>query len=248
MKIYFMKQDALDFFKDNVESNLKEYGSKSCEWVLSKYENPFEEFKLKIQDFKLDMSSEKPEATDYNNVKIMYENLKDLSDSQATDERFWVGLSHTIFWDFLNYRCKIDKKEVTKEKILNNYFFKQGLKRSLIVNPLSRLWWVGRLIYDENATNPYYALEYLKVDFSTKVLSLFSSNYTNNPKIVRAVLVALDELEKECGKLERAKFLAIVKYVNMLGGVVVLDFLSQNELKEKIKKYYYEKIIVEKEM
>lgn len=114
----------------------------------------------------------------------------------------------------------------------------------MILNPLSRLWWVGRLIYDESNENPYYALEYLKNDFATKVLTLFSSNYTNNPKITRAVLVALAELELEYGKLGRDKFLAILRYVNMLGGIVILDFLSQDELKEKIKKYYIEKFIL----
>lgn len=244
MKLYFMREDALTYFKSNVENNLKNYSLKDNKWVYSKYENLFEEFKIQVPDFDLDMSSDKPEATDYNNVKIMYNNLKNISDSQATDERFWTGLSHTIFWDFLNYRCKINNSEVKKEKILNNYFFKQAQKRSLILNPLSRLWWVGRLIYDESNENPYYALEYLKNDFATKVLTLFSSNYTNNPKITRAVLVALAELELEYGKLGRDKFLAILRYVNMLGGIVILDFLSQDELKEKIKKHYIEKFIL----
>ena len=239
-----MREDALTYSKSNVENNLKNYSLKDNKWVYSKYENPFEEFKIQVPDFDLDMSSDKPEATDYNNVKIMYNNLKNISDSQATDERFWTGLSHTIFWDFLNYRCKINNSEVKKEKILNNYFFKQAQKRSLILNPLSRLWWVGRLIYDESTENPYYALKYLKNDFATKVLTLFSSNYTNNPKITRAVLVALAELELEYGKLGRGKFLAILRYVNMLGGIVILDFLSQDELKEKIKKHYIEKFIL----
>lgn len=238
MKLYFMKEDALAYFKSNVETNLKNYTSQNNNWIYSEYDNPFEEFKIQVPEFLLDMNSDKPESTDYNNVKIMYSNLKNISNSQAADERFWVGLSHSYFWEFLNYRCKIDKTKITKDKILNNYFFKQGQKRSLILNPLSRLWWVGKLIYDENNKDPYYALEYLKTDFPTKVLSLFSSNYTNNPEIARAVLVALAELEKEHGKIERKKFLAVLRYVNMLGGIIILDFLSQDELKEKIKKYY----------
>jgi len=44
--------------------------------------------------------------------------------------------------------------------------------------------------------------------------------------------------------LERKKFLAVVRYVNMLGGVIILDFLSQEELKEKIKRYYIEKFVL----
>ena len=59
----------------------------------------------------------------------------------------------------------------------------------------------------------YYALEYLKRDFSTKILNLFSYNYTNNPKITRAVLVALAELEKENDIIiYRNHYLKIFKY------------------------------------
>ena len=71
MKLYFMREDALTYFKSNVENNLKNYSLKDNKWVYSKYENPFEEFKIQVPDFDLDMSSDKPEATDYNNVKII---------------------------------------------------------------------------------------------------------------------------------------------------------------------------------
>ncbi|WP_027127960.1 DUF6339 family protein [Fusobacterium perfoetens] len=245
MKLYFMKEEALNYFKDNVKYNLKNYTLDDNNWIYEKYEEPLQEFKIPVPDFSLEMNSDKPESLDYINVKILYDNLKEISDTQASDERFWVGLSHTHFWKFLKYRCKIQNfEEIKEEKILNNYFFKQGHKRSLITNPLSRLWWVGRLIYDkENKENPYYALEFLENDFSTKVLSLFSSNYTNNPKIARAVLVALAEIEKEVGKIERKKFHEILRYTNMIAGIIIIDYLTQDELKEKIKKHFYEKYL-----
>ena len=52
---------------------------------------------------------------------------------------------------------------------------------------------------------------------------MFSYNYTNNPKITRAVLVALAELEKE-------------------NDIIILDSLEQEEIIEKIKIYYYKNI------
>lgn len=106
------------------------------------------------------------------------------------------------------------------------------------------MWWVGRQVYDpSNEKDPFYALEFLKRDFSTKVLNLFSYNYTNNPKIVRAVLVALAELEKENNiVITRNPYLKILKYLNMLGGSIILDALEQEEIIEKIKKYYYKNL------
>ena len=89
----------------------------------------------------------------------------------------------------------------------------------------------------------YYALEYLKRDFSTKVLNIFSYNYTNNPKITRAILVALAELEKENDIIiYRNHYLKIFKYLNILGGSIILDSLTQEEIIDKIKKYYYKNL------
>lgn len=245
MKLYFMKEDALTYFKGNIENNLESYSLKTNEWMFEKYAEPFEEFKIEVPDFTLSMADKNPANTDYENIKIIYENLKGISSSQATDERLWAGLAHTVFMDFLKYRIGLDnKKEISKEKILNNFFFKQNIKRSLIGNPLSRLWWAGKMVYDEeNSQNPFYALEHFKTDFSTKSLMIFSNNYTGNPKILRAVLTAIEDLENEYGKLDRKRCMDIYKYVNILGGIIITDYLSQEELKEKIKNYYYKKYL-----
>ena len=246
MKIHFMKEDAVAYFKGNIKSNINLYLNDNYNWIEEKYrvynkdrESAFGEFKLEIPKFSLDMSNEKPESTDYNNVKIFYCALKNISDIQATDERLWVGMAHSDLFQFMIYRCKLTKENINEKKILTNFFFNYGKKRSLIVHPLARLWWVGRLLYDEKKKDPFEALEYLKNDFSTKVFSLFSSNFTNNPTISRAILKALFEIELSGIKVDRKGYLELIRYVNLLGGVIILDYLSEDELKEKIIKHYY---------
>ena len=242
MKLHFMKDDALAYFKQNVEYNCKNYLSKDNNWVFDKFADgsPLIEFKFEVPDFKMDMSSKNVGDTDYNNVKILYPALKDVSDTQASDERFWTGLSHGVLWSYMQYRCQLSDENISPNKIMTNYFFNYGNKRSLIVHPIARLWWVGRLIYDEKATDHFKALEYLKVDFPTKVLTLFSSNYTNNPKITRALLLAVAEIEQKGNKVKRNDYHELIRYVNSLGGIIILDYLSEDELKDKIKKHYYE--------
>lgn len=245
MKIHFMKEEALAYFKGNIKSNELLYLKNNYDWVQKQYnlyknndESPFGEFKMEIPEFSMDMLSDKPESTDYNNVKILYSALKDVSDTQATDERLWAGLAHNDLYEFMVYRCKLNIDNINEKKIMINFFFNYGNKRSLIIHPLSRLWWVGRLLYDEKKDNPYEALEYLKSDFGAKVLSLFSSNFTNNPSIARAVLYAISELEASGKKVDRKKYLEIIRYVNLLGGIIILDYLSEEELKEKVIDHY----------
>lgn len=247
MKIHFMKEEALVYFKNNVESNIEHYLNQDNQWIYEKYakykgngESPFAIFKLEVPEFQLDMSAEKPESTDCINVQILYNALKDISDTQASDERFWVGLAHSELWDYMQYRCKYDKHNLSAGKIQTNFFYNNGQKRSLILHPLARMWWVGRLTYDSTQKEPYGALAYMQKDFSTKVLSLFSSNFTNNPVIARSILNAISELEYSGIKVARDAYLEIIRYVNYLGGIVILDYLTEEELKKKIKNHFYE--------
>ena len=53
MKIYFMKEEALYYFKTNVEIFKYEYLNKDNNWIIEKYksfkgESPFSEFKYRI--------------------------------------------------------------------------------------------------------------------------------------------------------------------------------------------------------
>lgn len=242
-----MKDEALNYFRANVDSNLMNYLNADNSWIYEKYaeykgenEEPFAEFKLEVGDIKLDMSNEKPERTDVNNVKILYLALKNISDTQASDERFWAGLAHSDLWEFMKYRCKINENNIDEQKIKSNFFFNNGQKRSLIVHPLARLWWVGRLTYNESEVDPFRALNYLNEGFGNKMFTLFSSNFASNPTITRAILNAVSTIENSVNKFSIEDFHEVLRYVNFLGGIIILDYLSQDELEEKIIKHYNE--------
>lgn len=239
MKTHYMKENALAYFKNNTEENASLYLEADSSLLIAKFnENALEESAYELPDgFKLDMSEEVSKS-DCKNVRLLYSALSKLSDTKAADERFWAGLAHSEFWDYMKYRCKLENNDKLSDKIKRNYFFSHGSKRSLLVHPLARLWLVGRLIYDPEKNDHFEALKFLEIDFPTKVLSLFSSNFTNNPIIARAVLNALAYIDSEISKISRKNFLATIRYVNLLGGTAILDYFSENELKEKIITHY----------
>lgn len=241
MKLYFMKEDALAYFKGNIEYNLDYYTQPSNSWIFDKYPgNPLQECKFEVDRLDMDMSEESPEDTDYNNVKVIYEALKDISNKQAADERFWTGLSHSVLWGYMLYRCKAIKAENEVDLILNNYFFGQGKIKSLSRHPIARLWWIGRLTYDSNEDDPYKSLEYLKVGLAGKVNQILAYNFSRNPKVTKALLRALAKIEdEEQEKISRDQYREILQYMNMLGGIVMLDYLTEAELEDKIAGHYY---------
>lgn len=241
MRIQFLKESALERLKTNIDLNIDKYSEGSNSWIYKYFgdENPFMDYKKEVGEIKLNMSAERPETTDAENAKILYMALKDLDNSQASDERLWAGLAHGQLWEFMIYRCKFSGSKMTADSIKSNFFFKQHPRRAIIVNTIARLWWVGRLTYDENnKEDPFYAIKYFETDFGTKVLTLFSSNFTNNPKVTLALLKAILDIENKNEKISRQEYQALLRYLNMIGGTFILDYLSEDEIKGKLIKYY----------
>lgn len=246
MKLHFMKENALVFFKANIENYKSKYIKDDNSWIYEEYkkatgeDDPFEEFKYNVNDFKLKILPDDQGQEDCDNVRILHSSLKNLTPTEAADERFWVGLSHNECFKYVQLRAKLTDKNLTSSKIKRHFYFGTGKRRSLITNSLARLWWVGHLIYDESKSDPYEGIEVLKSDFTGNVLTFFSSNYTNNPKITRAILKSFDGIEKRGIKISREQFREILRYVNILGGIILLDYLTEEELIERITNHFFE--------
>ena len=134
MILNFLKEISLETLRKNVEINLENYKSSTNDWIFKFFDDnsPFLEFKKEVPQFNLDMSSEKPEKTDLENVKILYSAMKNLSVVEASNENLWAGMAHSDFWDYVKYRNSFDKKEITENLIKNTFFFSHGKRKSLI--------------------------------------------------------------------------------------------------------------------
>lgn len=237
MKLYFLREEALDTLKGNIRTNLKKYTNPANDWIIDYFngQSPFSEYKVIVDDFTLDMSEEKPNQTDLENVKRLYSHLMMLTETQATDERLWSGLEHGIFWDYMRYRWSLDKTIPTERNIAGRFFFyRPTIRYSIIRNTLSKLWWIGKLTYDKNRKDPFELTNVLKNDFTTRMNDLFSSNYSNNPVIVRAFLSSIKSFEDRGVSINQSVYRKATKYLNILGGTYILDYFTETELAEKI--------------
>ncbi len=240
MIIHFIKEDALSALKMNVKGNIKLYELSTNRWIYDYFdgENPFAEYKLQVPDFQFCNNK-----NDVENAIRLYTAMKDLTDTQASDERLWAGLCHSDFWEFLHERWKEDKIRTNPESIvLGRYFLntKNGVRRALFGNTLSRLWWLGRLTYDEKRKDPFELTRYWEKDFSTKFFILFSSNFMGNREITKGLISALMALEKEdftVGARKRDIYYQASQYLNIYGGTHILDYYTAEEIKEKILRY-----------
>ena len=244
MKLKVFTEEGLELLEHNIASNINHYQKESNEWIYDFLGNDsyIKEFHTEVPDFELKIDKKDSSLADLENVKTIYSNLKFLTNEQASDPRFWTGLTHLNFWEFMYSRWEVEEKGQNIENIEGRYFIGigNGQRRSLIINIISKYWWVGRKLYNEDTDLPFGLLEFFKSDYTTKSHTLFSSSYVNNDEIIRFVIEGLIELEGEIErKLTRLEFRRVLVYLNILGGINVLDYFEKEELKNRIKDNFY---------
>lgn len=244
MKVHFLNENALIALKTNLKGNLRHYADDTNEWIYEYFdsENPFIEYKQEFPDFNLSVDNEDPSKNDVHNAIILYSAMKSLSDTQATDERLWSGMCHSDFWEFLRMRWQSNNyKNLKESNVMTRFFFAHNKKRSLITNSLAKLWWMGRLTYDDKRTDSFELTRYFETDCATKLMIIFSNNYISNKNIMIGLLSALRYLDSIGfsikGKQKRDVYLSATKYLNVLGGTYILDYFTSEEIEEKIIKY-----------
>ncbi len=239
MIIKYLKEDSIELLKKyDLESNARLYNGDNS-WLITKYINKgtelfgkyeakqFSEFTLKVEN---------GIADDYENMKIIYESLKELTDSQASDERVWAGLAHNYCWEYMQKRWPMpEKKENRNSHILNNYFFWNSTK-AVFLNGISRLWWYARYTYDNRLDNPYELTKYIcDNDINGKIFPLLACKFASDPEVFKKIIYSIKKFEEENNiTLSREQFNELKKYLNRLSGKIVLDILSYNELNNKI--------------
>jgi hypothetical protein len=248
MQIYFMKQDALNYFKVNMGRLYTNYFQKDdSSWMAEEFgEEPFIPF-MDVPEFEMASLSDDKGAgeIDFMNCKIIYENLKSLSESQASDERLWAGLCNRTFYKYMRKRygyttSGLKDKEKDVSGIVSRFFYSGGTRSGFYRNAIAKCWWVGHATYDKsNMINHFEMLDALgSNDLSTKITDIFFSNtFASNPTILKGICDALRFFSDHGIKLRmREEFRPAMQYLNAVGGVILLDVLSSDEIKDIVIK------------
>ena len=109
MILNFLKEISLETLRKNIEINLENYKSATNDWIFKFFDDnsPFLEFKKEVPQFDLDMSSERPEKTDLENIRTLYSSMKNLSVVEASNENLWAGKNDKKHFFLLTWKKKI---------------------------------------------------------------------------------------------------------------------------------------------
>ena len=234
MRIKYLTEDDLNAVKSNLSGVLYDViaeDGKSLNDFFGR-DNLIKETQFEINDFKLDMSQPdgKESLTDVENIQRVYNHMKFLSDSQASDERIWAAYTFSEFLDYMKYRWAAS----SVSDLENRYLFGYSVQRSLFRNGVSRLWWIGRFTYDETRLDPYELTRFLCKD-QDYIENICGRNIFNNPNVGFATISALYDAEKAGVVVNRELVREVSRYVNLLAGTYLLDTLSKEEIYQKIQ-------------
>ncbi len=241
-KIYikFMSDEALETLKTNINktTELMSENSNNSNWIKKIYSNDiFIEKKYKISDFVLKLSDNNDyKEVDFENSILLYESLNELPRHILTDERFWAWINFDKC-----YQQALQAMPVNREpsKVLNHYFFTQGLRRGLFFGVMSRCYFRVELSVDETLPDKYELTRFI-IENPERFRNLSWRAFSNQKHIVLGVLKAEKKAFDEYGeKFPKKLYPEIAKYVSKIGSVRLIDAITEQEIFQMV----YKKII-----
>jgi hypothetical protein len=238
-KLVYVSDEFLDEFDTNFKSNyLPLYLEGDKEKITEIFSDPENVIESSI-DFNytdLVLESKDPNANK-KNMKIIWESLKHLSISEASNEKLWIALENTCYLDYHLDQLKLITGSNREKSVISRTIFNNGKKRSLIINSIASLWWIAYYTINPEAEDPFYLTDrFMEGTYRGNAIAYFSSNLVSNKNIVLGTLEAIYELIDEGKMIEnRYSYSSANKLLNLTGGVVILDLLSKDEIKTIVK-------------
>ena len=187
-------------------------------------------------DFELKTDESDPHSTDYDNVVVLHTAMKDLPPAVAANPQFWAWEAHIDFPEYIHNRSETERGKYNEDDVLRDFFCRiaTGQRRALVTNPLSRLWWTGRLLLDEeNTEDPYHFVRHFTSSaFNSKIVLFASSTAASNHDVAMGMMDAVEQFKHEFNlpDITRREILACTKYLNSIGAVRMIDTLSRQEI------------------
>ncbi|MBQ0161309.1 MAG: hypothetical protein KBT28_11905 [Bacteroidales bacterium] len=166
--------------------------------------------------------------SDYENAIAFYEAYKDISPLIASQESFWVYLTHVEYFEY------VKKRWFGQEEMSVSTIQKRFLMSSKWDNALYRLWWSVYLTKDESLENPYVYTEVILRAKNSDLLQNFSkSKLYRLASASHGILKFFSEYEsrKKFSEVNRH----IIQYFNRLSGVKKLVYMNEDFFYETAK-------------
>jgi len=149
----------------------------------------------------------------------------------ARDERLWTRLTHFDFFEYSRARWPIPDDDDKAIIHIRKHFFardSRGIERD---NAISRLWWMSELCKRVQNLSLKEALTAFLYQSDVRASIIERPTTSQNPNVLSVVINKLHESYLGDKSLfEREKFRALMKQLNIQGGVRLLEALNPADI------------------
>jgi hypothetical protein len=165
---------------------------------------------------------------DADNAARVHAWLRNLPPSTAMEERLWACLAHLPFSAYMAARWPVSNEGEVRRR----YLFEGSSFGALARHGIARLWWAAYLTHDSRRADPYELTQvmFLRQDVQLALMDRALGKCRN---VRTAVLEFLRDngewfAEREFGR----RIQLLMRELNLLGGVVILDALPEQQVKK----------------
>jgi hypothetical protein len=237
MNLTIFKETFVNSLRGSVRPNLPRYGEETT-WVSELGVKSQRDLETSVE-LKGPLELLEPtngELKDIENAIRVHKALPHLSPLQARDPRLWTRLAHVEAWSYMRKRWPVEKHMRDEGRatrfIEARYFVTQAQSRALLRNGIARLWWTAKVSHDPARDNPYELAAVLlsTLDITQQILE---RGIGRAPAVLIGFLEFLNrhkDLLLTGGDENRVRIRRLAKFLNMHGGVCILDSLSQPQI------------------
>ncbi len=181
---------------------------------------------------------------DTENAIRFHKALQHLTPLQARDPRLWTRLAHVELWAYMRQRWNVERHMANRDRasryVETRYFVAQSQSRALLRHGIARLWWTAHLSHDPDRENPYELTTALlsTLDITQQIVERGMGRADNIIKGFLAFLLGNGDVLLSGGDKNRIRIRRLAKHLNMLGGVCILDLLTQADVAEILAKEF----------
>lgn len=163
-------------------------------------------------------------------IKI-HEAMKSVPAYLARDPRVWVYFTHGSLLSYARKRWPIPDENEKAVAHIRKHFFAVGVRGIERDNAASRLWWMASLCNRVEGLTLTDALTSFLHQYDVRANIIERPTTSQSVPILSAILKKLHESYiGDKSLFEREKFRAVMKNLNLQGGVKLLEALDEQEI------------------
>ena len=169
--------------------------------------------------------------TAFENARVLYEALRGLDRTMASDQRLWAWLAHVPFMDYMAKRWPVtDQAEEKRARyIAQHWFVNTQTTTAYLRHGIALLWWGAHMTYDEKRDDPF---ELTRVFFEYyQDTTIFSDSLGRSDIFTQSLLDFVLNNPEYFKENKRDKIRELVRRLNFVGAYRILPALDDKNLR-----------------